>query len=115
MVNLKAAVAALMSLIIVLVVVITAIGETTDDVKSAGNSINQSEQCAAAGCTYNGSYSDTAQRCRLAGDDTSGCATGSHEVTLSGFYEGDGIVLLVWLGVALLAVIGLILGVKIKN
>lgn len=85
---------AIMSLI-VLVVLFVAYGTIMPTAQSAGNSMNQSNQCTAAGCTWNSSITLSCRNATGNESATSTCASGQHVVPLSGLFSGTGVVFLI--------------------
>lgn len=114
MTNVKALAGGIISVILALIIIITIVGSTTDDVQTASESINIVGQCSSAGCFYNATATGSSQFLCANGttaaaepaDSTVSCSTPTN-TPLNGLFASDGIVILIFLAASLIAVIGI--------
>ena len=110
--DVKKGITLLLLIVIGVTIVLTTIGETVDDVRDAGTSVNASNQCADAGCYYNSSQASGSE-CIAGADDLTLCSTGQHNPPLASLFYNP--ILMIFLGLAIVGIAGFMFKMKFNN
>ena len=89
--------------IMVIVILFQVYAEVVPEAQDAGNLMNDSQICTAAGCTFNASGSPST--CQVNTTNTSECASSYSYVPLGGLVAGSGLVFAVIMAGLLIAII----------
>ena len=101
--------------IVFLIMVVTIIGATAVNVDNSAETMTIDARCVASGCIYNESASPT-EICVNSTQD--GACTGSHTNTvypLEGLFNSGGVIILTFMGLALLLSVGIGMKMFKKN
>lgn len=92
--------------ILISIVIILAVSEVIiPEAQSAGDSLNETNQCARVGCLFNTSNNV----CQVGVDDSSGCGVNT-TVPLSGLFSGGGVVFVIIMASILLIILFIAFG-----
>lgn len=94
-------------IILAIVILFQVYAEVVPDAQDAGNDMNDSQICEAAGCTYNASGSPST--CQVNTTNTTECAADYQYIPLGGMVAGSGIAFtIIMAGLLITAVIGIL-------
>ena len=94
--------------IVILVVLFASYAAIIPEAQTAGNSLNESNQCTRAGCFFNASGDTTGVNCYTANGSTSDTACsvdGFENIPLSGLFSGTGVVFVIVMAALLILVV----------
>ncbi len=113
MVNIKAGVTLLLTMVIGLILVVSIYGETVEEVIDASNATSPDFRCMDNGCFWNESRTLDCTAVNTSGNDATQCAT-QWTAPLDGLFDDNGIIPLMFLGAGLMVVVGLVLKAKME-
>ena len=97
-------------LLIVIIFVIGIMNITSagiPEIQQAGNNLNDTNLCIAASCFYNSSLTPACRQDNASNTSTT-CATGQHTVQFSGFFGGQGILVLAIMAMIVIGLLGIV-------
>ena len=108
-------IATLIGVIVAVMILVTTIGTTASIVDDGAEAVTQDARCTAGGCFWNATGSP--EECQFNTTEMSQCnVTGIHTAyTGESLFNTGGIVILAFLGAALVATMGLIWRFKVKG